>query len=85
MNIIRKLLNNRCLVLSELVYGLFHIVDRWADYKVNIVLSVNGTAIGGHAWVTRNERNFLNHSVPMERLQLVGATDKYRYYIKEND
>ena len=76
--------HNRCLVLSELVYGLFHRLDRRGRYKVNIVLSVRDTAVGGHAWVTRNGKNFLNHSVPMDGLKLIGEDAKYAYYMKEN-
>lgn len=82
--IMRQNIPNRCLAVSELIYSLFHIIEFWSDYKINILLIVGEESTIGHAWVTRNGRKFLSpeHKISRKIVE-VGRNGKYVYYVNE--
>lgn len=77
-----KFKKNKCLYISLLIYHIFHTIDFWGDYKINIVVVFyKKYPDRGHAWVTRNGKNFLlkNNSVNPQ-LELIGESNKFRYW-----
>lgn len=76
-----------CLKVSEAIYKFFSVIDFLGQYKINIVLSFYGDIDYGHAWVTRNNKNFLlkNRSIDLSDLTEIGQNDKYRYYIVSSE
>ena len=79
---IKKNVPNKCLVLSEIIYGLFHAIDKFGDYRINIVMDFCSEYAQGHAWVTRNGKMFLlsNPSIVSSCLLRLGEDKKYIYY-----
>lgn len=77
----------RCLIRTELLYRLCRVFNPGADYKVNMVVKFYHNGDSGHAWLTRNGRMFLSpaSSISLHKLTLMGESDKYRYYIKEEN
>ena len=73
---------NRCLVISELVYKVFHAVDKFGDYRINIVMDFCSEYAQGHAWVSRNGKNFLisSRSIDSSLLAELGGDGKYLYF-----
>lgn len=80
--ILKKDEPNRCLAISEIIYKLFHSIDKFSDYKINIVMDFSSEYAQGHAWVTRNGKMFLipNPSVNPVYLTILGGDEKYVYY-----
>ncbi len=80
-------IKNRCLLFSRWIYALFSRLDRWGDYRINIVLTFYEAGDRGHAWVTRNDKDFLlpNPTVVRSKLSEVGDDGKYRYFVKESN
>ena len=78
---------NYCIKVSELIYYIFSTIDFWGLYKINIVMSFCDSDDYGHAWVTRNDRNFLlkNRSVIITDLIEIGSSNKYRYYVVNDE
>lgn len=83
-----KFKKNKCLYISLLIYHIFNTIDFWGDYKINIVVVLyKDYPDYGHAWVTRNGKNFLlrNHSVDPLSLESIGMSEKYAYWIKSSN
>ncbi len=83
-----KLLPNKCLRISQLVYCLCNFIDVWGEYKINILLAFyHGRLTRGHAWVTRNNKTIIlkKEGIEMGDLQLVGEDKKYRYYVENGN
>lgn len=82
----RSKLHN-CLTISEIIYKIFHTIDKYGDYKINIVLTFYPYGDRGHAWVSRNGKKFLlaNKSIILSKLSVIGENEKYRYYIKDRN
>ncbi len=76
-----------CIKVSELIFFVFSTIDIFGRYKINIVMSFCDNDDYGHAWVTRNNRNFLlkNRSVVLDDLIEIGCNDKYRYYVVNDE
>ncbi len=83
-----KFKKNKCLYISLLIYHIFNLIDFWGEYKINIiVVFYNRYPDRGHAWVTRNGKNFLlkNDSVKLSELETLGLSKKYNYWIKSSN
>ena len=82
--IMRQNIPNRCLAVSELIYSLFHIIEFWSDYKVNILLIVGEECSTRWAPLKRNGRKFLSPEHKRSRkIDEVGRNGKYVYYVNE--
>lgn len=62
-------------------------MDRFGNYKINIVLTFYPAGERGHAWVTRNNKKFLlrNRSIETSKFCVIGENQKYRYFIKNSN
>ena len=81
--VLGRRVKGRCLVISEAVYSVFGRLNPKADYRINIVLR-KAEAFGiGHAWVTRDGKDFLSHLPTADRtgLSYIGENTKYRFYV----
>ena len=82
-----QMIKNRCLVYSRWIYALFSRLDPWGDYRINVVITFYKAGDRGHAWVTRNECDFLlpNPTVIRSKLLEVADDGVYRYFVKESN
>lgn len=78
---------HKCLILSEIVYFFARIFDRKHNYRINIIVTFYGDRDKGHAWVTRDGKDFMitNPTVIPSKYTEIGSSEKYRYFVKESN
>ena len=81
------MIKNKCLFLSKWIYAICSRLDRRGNYRINIVLTFYRSGERGHAWVTRNDKDFLlkNPTVVRSKLREVADDGVYRYFVKERN
>lgn len=85
--LIGRRIEQPCLLRAEILYGLLRLIDRYGDYRINMVVTFYCTGDKGHAWLTRDGKFLFkaDKDVSVDDFTFMGEAGRYRYYIKESN